>query len=67
MVGWLVDCSVGRCGQALYRMHQGKTSFKAKKEAAAVISRAWMNGQATMKVREGEGGGAEQDLSLIHI
>ncbi|CAB1116685.1 unnamed protein product [Ectocarpus sp. CCAP 1310/34] len=28
-------------------MHQGKTSFKNKKEAAAVISRAWRNGQAT--------------------
>eukprot|EP00752_Nemacystus_decipiens_P011001 g9775.t1 len=33
--------------QALYRMHQGKTSFKAQKEAAAAISRAWRNGQAT--------------------
>ncbi|CAM9971568.1 unnamed protein product, partial [Hapterophycus canaliculatus] len=28
-------------------MHQGKTSFKAKKDAAAVISRAWRNWQAT--------------------
>lgn len=33
--------------QALYRMHQGKTSFRAKKEAAVTISRAWRNWQAT--------------------
>lgn len=45
-------------------MHMGKTSFKAKKEAAAAISRFWMNGQATIKVKQGEragrGGGAGQ-------
>lgn len=50
-VGWGVICfTLSFFFQALYRMHQGKTTFKAEKEAAAVISRAWRNGRATAGV-----------------
>lgn len=51
-LSFLSTRDVDRCAhQALYRMHQGLTSFRAKKRAAKMISRAWRNGQATSQVK----------------